>query len=383
MLKNYIKVAWRNLKKQPFFTFLNVFGLAIGITGVLLISLYIYDELSYDSMFTDADRIYRVNADIKFGGERYNTAEVSAPMAEAILHDISQVEQVARFRNWGSTLIREQGMTSNVKEELTTYADSTMFSMLGLKLLYGDTHTALTAPNTLVLSKTAAEKLFPVDQALGKTVILNDNETYTVTGVIDDLPKNSFLRERSLFLSMAGYQDSREKLWGNHNYYTLIKLIPGAKPEDIQATLQGMVGKYVIPYVQRFFPGMTEQQFIDSGNFLKFSTIALQDIHLHSQREPEFSANGDIKNIYILAIIGIFLIVLASVNFMNLSTAQSLKRAKEVGIRKTLGSEKSGLIKQFLIESAMLTFGALILAILLSLAILPFFNDLAAKELYI
>ena len=156
MIKNYLKIAWRNLKKQPFFTFLNTFGLAIGMAGGLLISLYIYDELSFDTMFPDTDRIYRLNSDIKFGGMENRFAEVSAPMAAALERDFPQVESTTRFRNLGSMLIRKSNTTVNAKELHAAYADSTLFSMLGLKLLYGDPATALTRPNTLVLARSAA-----------------------------------------------------------------------------------------------------------------------------------------------------------------------------------------------------------------------------------
>lgn len=381
MFKNNLKIAWRSLKKQPFLTFLNTFGLAIGMAGGLLLGLYIHDELSHDTMFADSERIYRLNADMKFGGKEEALAEVSAPMAQAVLNDIPEVELTTRFRGIGSTFVRTQEALSNVREASSTYADSTFFKMLGVELLYGDERTALTEPNTLVMTRTAAEKHFPIDQAIGKTLVLNDSEVFTVTGVMEDLPNNSFLNDRSLFLSMAGYEDAQLAEWGSHNYYTLIKMTPGAKAEDIHEQLQEMVGKYVIPYAQTFFPGITEQQFIDSGNYMRYSTIPLEDIHLYSRRSPEFSAVSDIKNVYILGAIALILLVLASVNFMNLSTAHSLKRAKEVGIRKTLGSQRKSLIGQFLTESALIALGSLVVAVIIASAVLPLYNDLSGKDL--
>ncbi|ASV30545.1 ABC transporter permease [Maribacter cobaltidurans] len=383
MFKNHIKIAWRSLKKQPFFTFLNTFGLAIGMTGALLISLYIYDELGYDKMFADVERIHRLNADIKFGGQVEYQPEVSAPMAEAILNDISQVEAATRFRSTGATLIKKSGEVNSFKEPRTTYAETSMFSLLGLELLHGDASTALDEPNTAVISQTLAQKLFSTENAIGKSIDIDVYGTYTVSGVIPDLPKNSFLQERNLFLSMAGYPDAREGAWGSHNYYTLIKLKKGIQPNEIYPGLNAMVGKYVIPFVQSFFPGITLKQFEESGNYIKYSTIPLTDIHLHSNRSPEFSPNGNIQNLYILGAIGIFLIILASINFMNLSTAQSLKRAKEVGVRKTLGSGRSGLIRQFLTESGLISFGSLLVAVILSTALLPVFNQLSGKNLEI
>ncbi|MEO0572173.1 MAG: ABC transporter permease [Bacteroidota bacterium] len=383
MFKNHLKIAWRSLKKQPFFTFLNTFSLAVGMAGALLLGLYIYDELSYDAMFADANRIHRVNADIKFGGEVHNTPTVSAPMAQALMSDLPQVELATRFRNIGSVLIKKSDEPDNVKETGVTYAENSMFSMLGLNLLYGDETTALDEPNTMVISRSMAEKFFSVDQAIGQTMTLENDLTYTVSGVIEDLPKNSLLRNHKIFLAMPGYAEAQEGEWVSHNYYTLIKMKPGTHPSDIQKGMERMIDTYVIPYAQRYFPGITKEQFEVAGNYIKYSTLPLTDIHLYSHRYPEFSQNGDIQNLYILGAIGIFLIVLASINFMNLSTAQSLKRAKEVGIRKTLGSAKLGLVRQFLTESGLITFGSLLLALILASILLPFFNDLSNKELQI
>ncbi|NHF59920.1 FtsX-like permease family protein [Flavobacteriaceae bacterium TP-CH-4] len=381
MFKNHLKIAWRSLKKQPFFTFLNTFGLAIGMAGALLIALYIYDELSFDKMFADADRIYRIDSDIKFGGAEMKASEAAAPMAAAMQRDFSQVESTVRFRDRGSLLLRKSGTEANTKELRVTFADSTVFDFFGIDLLVGDAKTALTQPNTLVLTKTAAEKHFGIRNALGQNIILNNTDTYTVTGVIDDLPKNSFLRDHTVFMAMAGYPDSRSDNWGSSNYFTFVKLIPLANIDDFDELLQGMLERYMLPWAQEFFPGMTKESFEASGNYLRYHTMALTDIHLNSNRQSEMSANSSIQNVYILCFIGLFLIVLASVNFMNLSTAYSLKRAKEVGVRKTLGSNKRELIRQFLTESGLISFISLLFALLVTMAVLPFFNELAGKSI--
>ncbi len=381
MFKNHIKIAWRSLKKQPFFTFLNTFGLAIGMAGALLISLYIYDELTYDTMFTDADRIYRVNGDIKFGGDARKYAVTPAPMADALKNDFSEIEEVTRFRTRGSALVRKVGVEANVKEEQTTFVDASFFDMFGIKLIAGDPNTALKNPNTIVMTRTAAEKHFGVSDALDQDLILNNEEPFTVTGVIEDLPSNSFLRDYSLFEAMAGNEDSKIVNWGSNNYQTFFKLIPSADIADIKEPLEGFLSKYVIPGVQQFMPGITEEQFKAAGNHLIYSTILLTDIHLSSNLVAEMSSNNDMQSIYILSFIALFLVVLACVNFMNLSTAQSLKRAKEVGVRKTLGSNKRDLVRQFLVESGLISFISLLLALVLALSALPFFNDLADKDI--
>ena len=383
MFKNHIKIAWRSLKKQPFFTFLNTFGLAIGMAGALLIALYINDEMGYDKMFTDADRIYRIDADNKFGGLAELLAETPEPMAETLVRDYPQVELATRFVNQGSILIRKANTTSNIKELRTTFADSTFFTMFGIKLLAGDPKTALTQPNTLVLTKTAAEKHFGVSNALGQNMVIDNSETYTVSGVIEDLPKNSFLRDHSVFMAMSGYQFGQIGHWGSHNYFTFIKMTPSADMVAFNEELKSLLGRYLIPWVQDFFPGMTEESFIASGNYLRYSTMPLTDIHLHSNVRTELSATGSIQNIYILSFIAIFLVLLASVNFMNLSTAYSLKRAKEVGVRKTLGSNKTDLVRQFLTESGLICFLSLLLAVGVAALALPMFNSLADKAIAI
>lgn len=383
MIGNYIKIAWRNIKKQPFFTFLNTFGLAIGMSGALLISLYIYDELSYDKMFKDADRIHRINVDIKFGGRLNNLAEVSDPVAATLEKDYPQVEMTTRFRNRGSLLIRKSDATLNVKENITSYVDATFFDMFGLELLYGDSKTALNEPNTLILTKSAAEKHFGLEEAVGQTMLLNNTDTFVVTGVIDDLPRNSLLRNHSVFFTMAGYNDASLNNWGSNNFATFVKLIPTANPADFEKSLESLFRKYIVPFAQANMPGITEEQFKASGNYFKFSTINIKDIHLHSNRFPEMSANGSIQNVYILSFIALFLIILAAVNFMNLSTAHSLKRAKEVGIRKTLGSTKTELIIQFLTESGLISFISLLFAVVIAIIAMPFFNELADKDISI
>ena len=252
--------------------------------------------------------------------------------------------------------------------------------MFGIPLLVGNTQTALQEPQTVVLTKTAAEKHFGINDAVGQQLILDNNVTYTVTGVLEDFPKNSIFRDHTVLMAMAGYDDAQQAEWGSHNYFTFIKLIPSASIEDFQAPLQSIVGDYLIPWVQNIYPGITEEGFKATGNFVNYYSIPLKDIHLHSEARVELSATGDIQNIYILAAIGLFLILLASVNFMNLSTAYSLKRAKEVGIRKTLGSNKTGLVRQFLTEAGLISFLSLVVALGLTFVALPAFNELAETQ---
>lgn len=388
MFQNNLKVAWRSLKRQPFFTFLNTFGLAIGITGGLLITLFIHDELSYDKMFPGAEHIYRVQIANRIAGETNHHAAVSGPLADVMRRDYPHLEMVTRFREVDSRLLKHPDAELNVKENKVVGVDETFFEMFGIHLLMGDEKTALKEQNSLVLTREAAEKHFPLDEALGQSLIMDNDETYIVTGIVEDMPENSFLRNYQVFISLTSFEDRNSPAWNNWSWPTFVKLKPEANVDDFQAYLFSVKEKYLIPWAMQFVPGLTVESSRrndeETGNFMIFSGMPLTDIHLHSPNiEGEFNPNGDIQNIYILAFIGLFLITLASVNFMNLSTAYSLNRAKEVGIRKTLGSRRSTLVRQFLTEAGVITVLSLLLAVGLAVLALPYFNALADKSISI
>ncbi len=388
MYSNYFKVAFRSFTKQPFFTFLNTFGLAIGMAGGLLISLFIYDELNYDTMFPDADRVYRLNIDNQTNGEYSEYATSPSPMAAVLLADCPQVEKLTRFRLVENVLVRRPETQLNVKENHVTGADTMVFEMFGLKLMHGNSKTALKEPNTMVMTVSSAVKHFGVENALGQSLLLNDEDLYMVTGIVEDMPKNSFLRNHTVFLSLSSFEDAESLAWNTWRFPTFVKLKPQTKLEDFQAFLDTVKDRYLIPWAMTFVPGLTVESSKEaekvSGNFMRFNTTALTDIHLHSSdRRGEFSPNSDIQNVYIMTFIGFFLILLACVNFMNLSTAYSLKRSKEVGIRKTLGSNRFGLVRQFLTESSLISLLSLILAVFIALIALPYFNVLADKSIEI
>lgn len=387
MLKSDLKISWRSLKKQPFFTFLNTFGLAIGIAGALLIFLYIQDELSYDTMFADADRIYRVNIENKVAGEVNNYAATPTPLATVIRQDFSQAERVTRFMNMGSVFLRQSDTELTIKENDVVAADSSFFEMFGIQLIEGDSKSALTNPNSLVLTKSAAREHFGSEEALGQSLIMDDGETFMVTGVINDLPENSFLRNERVFISLSGFEEAESTAWNNWNFPTFVKLMPSADPEYLEDFLSTVNERYLLPWAVRAY-NINIQDYKASqektGNYMQFYSISLTDIHLYSPNiSGEFSQNSDIQNVYILGFIGLFLVILAIVNFMNLSTAYSLKRAKEVGVRKTLGSDRFDLIRQFLIESTVVSCLSFLLAILLAYEVLPYFNALSDKAISI
>lgn len=388
MFKNYVKVSWRNLKRQPFFTALNTFGLAIGMAGGLLISLFIYDELSFDKMFTDSEQIYRVNIDNKIGGEVNKFAAVSGPLAEVMVRDFPHADLITRFRNTDSKLIRQVNADHNVKEDKVVGADTSFFKMFGLDLILGDKKSALREANSLVLTRTAAEKHFGLNDALGQEMLLDNDEVYLVTGIMEDLPKNSFLKDYGVFISISSFEDHESPAWNNWNFPTFVKLKRGASEAQFQEYLGTVKDRYLIPWAMQFVPGLTvesaKEQKKETGNYMNFESIAFTDVHLNSPNlSGEFNLNGNMQDVYILSFIGIFLVLLASVNFMNLSTARSLKRSKEVGIRKTLGSHRSAIIGQFLTEASLVTFLSLLLAIAMASFAMPYFNALSGKSMAI
>jgi putative ABC transport system permease protein len=382
MIQNYLKIAWRNLRKHSFYSFLNIFGLSLGLASCLLITLYVVEELSYDRFFENADRIYRIDADIKFGGPEMKLAVASDPMGFTLKRDYPQVEAVTRLRERGSYLVRRSENADNLTESFVVFADSTFFDVFSIPLLAGDPKAALIEPNTLVLSERDAEKYFGKESPIGRTLLLDNEQTYRVTGVMQNIPSNSHISSLNMLLSMATLEESSENSWGSHNFNTYVVLREGVDYRAFEKNFETMLKKYVAPWVQSIM-GATMEDLEKSGNYLRYSLMPLTDIHLHSDRVAELGVNGNIQYVSIFSIVAIFLLLIACVNFMNLATARSANRAREVGVRKALGSERSSLVSQFLTESMLLSYISLGLALVLAFLTIPLFNQLAAKEISI
>jgi putative ABC transport system permease protein len=380
MIKNYLKVAWRNLVKNKVFSFINIIGLAVGLTCFILIALYVSDEVSYDKYNEKADRIYRINSFIKLGGSELRLAVSSDPMGAALKKDLPQVEEFVRFYNSnGSKSIRKGGEFIN--ENAVVHADSTLFRVFTLPTLYGDTKTALNDPNTVVITESAAKKYFGATDVVGKTIETNENGStlYKVTAVIKNVPHNSHFRF-DFFFSMDNVQYG----FGNflsHNFQTYILLKEGADYRDVEKMLPKFVESYVMPQAKVVMQINSMEEFNKAGNHLAYKLMPLLQIHLHSDFVVELGTNGDIKYVYIFSAVAVFILLLACINFINLSTARSMNRSREVGIRKVLGTTKSNLIIQFLSESALTVIIAMMIAVVIAWQILPLFNQLSAKSL--
>ncbi len=380
MIKNYMKVAWRNLIKNKVFSLINIVGLATGLTCFILITLYVSDEISYDRFNEKADRIYRINSFIKLGGSELRLAVSSDPMGAVLKKDFPQVEEFVRFYNSnGSKSIRKG--SEFINENAVVHADSTLFRVFTLPALYGDTKTALNDPNTVVVTESAAKKYFGATDVVGRTIETNENGStlYKVTAVIKDVPHNSHFNF-DFFFSMDNVQYG----FGNflsHNFQTYILLKKGADYREVEKMFPKFVESYVMPQAKVVMQINSMEEFNKAGNNLEYRLIPLLKIHLHSDFFVELGTNGDIKYVYIFSAVAVFILLLACINFINLSTARSMSRSREVGIRKVLGTTKSKLIFQFLSESALTVIIAMIIAVVIAWQVLPFFNQLAAKSL--
>ncbi|MDF9797105.1 putative ABC transport system permease protein [Catalinimonas alkaloidigena] len=382
MIKNYLSVASRNLLKQKFYTLINVLGLSIGLATCLLISAYLLDELSYDQHHLKADRIYRIHGYYKMGGQEGSYAVVPAPFAQTVNDNYPEVVSAVRFRQRGGTNLYNGNQV--YQENKVVYVDSTVFKVFNIPMLYGNPETALTEPNHLVISTDNALKYFGADweknPPIGKNIqVGREKVEYTISGVFETMPSNSHFHFDVMF-SMASLEESRNDMWLSNNFHTYLLLREDANPQQLEAKLNETFKTYAAPQLKQF-ANISMDEFMEAGNTFKYTLHPLLDIHLYSNLRVEMEANGDIKYVYIFAAIAFFVLLIACVNFMNLSTARSAGRAKEVGIRKTLGSQRKQLIFQFLVEAMLLTAISMVIALLLAEVMLPYFNDLSAKQL--
>lgn len=376
MIKNYLKVAFRNLWEHKSFSAINIFGLAVGIATCLLIIVFVMDELSYDKFNKKADRIYRVDGDINFGGTHFILAVAPDPMGATLKKDFPQVEQYVRFRDYGGFRVKKDN--ENLQENKVIHVDSTLFDVFTLPLIAGDAKTALADPSSIVITEKVAEKYFNTTDAVGKTLIVNDTTAYKVSGIIKSIPTQSHFNF-DFFVPLTT-EESRRENWLSNNFNTYIVLKEGADPNKLSDQYDDLIKKYVGPQAQTLLNASLEE-LKKNGSYVKYSLMPLTQIHLHSDKVAELGANGNMQYVYIFSAIAIFILLIACVNFMNLSTARSSNRAKEVGVRKVLGSAKKNLVSQFLTESILISFISLMLAIALAQLLLPYFNQLSGKEM--
>lgn len=378
MLKNYIKIASRNLLRQKGTSLLNIFGLSIGIATCLVIMLYVYHELSYDRYNEKADRIVRVVFKGMVGGGEMKEANVMPPVAKTLQRDYPEVLESTRLQTSGEPLVSFGDKT--FKETDIAFADSNFFDVFTIPLIQGNHKTALLEPNSIVISKVVAERYFGKDDPIGKTLNFKSwKSSYKVTGVYDQIPARSHFHF-NMIASLASNPDAKSDSWMTSGYFTYLVLPEGYDYKQLEAKLPAAIDKYAGPQLNKAF-GMSIEEFRKKGNNIGLFLQPLTDIHLKSDLAGDFGTSGDISYVYIFGAIAVFMLLIACINFMNLSTASASKRAKEVGIRKVMGSLKSELVLQFLVESILMTTIALLIAIALVFLALPVFSKLAGTEL--
>lgn len=391
MFKTYLKIAWRSLKKNRLVSFINILGLALGIATCLVISLYVIEEFSYDRFFTNSDRIFRVTLDAKIGEQTLSEASVMAPVAETFKEEIPEVEVSTRVLNLHSNTKIRIG-EKVIRKGNTAFVDPNFFEVFDLPFTSGDPATALAKPNSVVLTKEQATALFGKESPINQTIKLEGigyypgqyidlSGDYTVTGVIENIPENSHF-DFAMLASMLGNPDAKNQSWLSGNYITYLLLDKGANADQVAAKFPALTKKYMEDQMKQGL-GLGFDEFFEKGNHVYLKLQALTDIHLTNQfaGKGDFEAGGDMQTVLIYCAIAVFMLLIACINFMNLSTAGASQRAKEIGVRKVMGSGKQDLVFQFLSESLIAVFIAMVLGLLFAKLALPFFNDFADKSL--
>lgn len=365
MLSNYLKIAWRNIVGSPLFSAINVIGLAIGLACCIIITMFVRYETSYDKHWQDADRIYRVTRD--FFGNDLKLAAVAPPIAPLLQQDFPEIEAITRILSPGALTFTYNGET--VRDENAAIADSSIFEIFNMEFVDGNPETALASPTSLVMTRRAAERYFGNENPIGKTLTLMGQLELTVTALIEDLPDNSHFSFEILG-SMAAVPimmgEGEMESWGSNNYYTYLKLPAGYDPQRLESRFRDFMIKH---------RGESEP----SSSMINLQKMS--DIHLRSNRDSEWEANGSIAIVYTFSAVAFFVLLIACINFMNLTTARSTQRAHEVGVRKVVGAKRSQLIVQFLSESILLTSLAMLLAIAIVELVMPSFASFLEKPL--
>lgn len=390
MIRNYIKIAWRNVLKYKMYSAIKIGGFALSIAACILIALFINNELSFDRSYPDGERIYRVIGVFNDQGVTIKGTSFPAPMTKSIIEDFPEVELAGRlmpnslFHGAGSNQLMTSSNNESVYEEGFTYFDQELLDILQVPMIYGNREQALLEPMSIVISDKKAQKYFPNQNPVGQTLYLNNDKAkpYTVKGVIADFPATSHLYAYDFLLTISGviFYNGEQSNWGASNYVSYVKLRHGTDYKEFEKKLTTqIINKYLVPSA------------ISSGNmgaagFYKSASLNLQpirDIHLQSYDIQDYDTEkrGDIRFVWLFGGIAGFILLIACINFVNLSTAKSANRAKEVGLRKVVGSHRSGLITQFLTESILFSFLSFALGVLIAWLALPLFNSLSGKLL--
>jgi len=378
MIWNNLKIAIRNLWRDKVFSSINISGLAIGLACCIIIFLFVNDELSYDKHHKDFTQIYRIGMEGKLGDMEMKGPFTANPMAPTLLNEFPEVEEAIRIRQSENSVLQYQNKIFS--EDRLFWVDSTFFNVFTVDFIYGNPNKALSQSRQMVLTKSMAMKYFGNLEVIGKSLKLNQNIDYTISAVIEDCPSNTHFHFDFL-IPYYDHSTSNDNFWLNDGKYTYVKLKKGTKHSDFNEKLNTLVTKYVAPALKQAM-NIDYNSMIKEGNYYRFYSRPMKDIHLHSHSTLELENNGDSINVTLFTIIAILILVIACINFTNLSTAKSSKRAKEIGVRKSLGSSKGRLISQFLFESVLLSLVAFTLAMIIVEFLLPITSVLIGKDLF-
>ena len=372
MLKNYIKIAFRNLFRKKLYSFLNITGLAIGFACSFLLLFYIQDELSFDRFHEKGDRIFRVETDLSTSERTLLAATCANPMGPMLKTDYPEIEEIVRFSSYGQQKIMQYG-EKMFYEEKFLWVDANIFDVFTFAFLKGDPREALVRPNTMVITRDMAVKYFGDEDPIGKSLRFNNDSLYEVTGVLENIPHTSHMRPDFLAsietLNLKPSGNAVRDLLTEINYYTFLLLREGADPAALEQKFPGFLDKTI-------GPAMTAMK-----GSARLTLRPVAEIYLYSDRENDQERTSSVTFVYLFAGIGLFILLLACLNFMNLSTARSANRAREVGLRKVVGAHKRQLIQQFLGESAVITFIAAAISLVLVFLSMPLFRTLSGKDL--
>jgi len=379
MLKNYLKVAVRILLKHKAYSFINVLGLAVGLVCCLLIGLYVEEELNYDRHHEKAGRLYRVMMESRTPEKESYFALSPAPLGEVLVRDFPEVESSTRlFSLFGKATVSYE--EKYLMENRIFFADSTFFDLFSVPLLAGDPQSALSKPNSIVLSETMARKYFGSENPLGKVMRVNSDFDVRVTALMADIPAGTHFHPDFL-VSLSSFGFSRSPSFiSNNNFHTYIVLRDGTNPKELEAKFPAAVRRYSASQVSERF-GQSFEARAAAGFSTSWSLIPVPDIHLYSHRQYEIEANGDIATVYILSAVALFVLLIACVNFVNLATTRAANRAREIGVRKIVGSNRLQLLLQFFTESMVLSVLSAVIAAVLVELIIPAFNTLSGKQI--
>jgi putative ABC transport system permease protein len=380
MFSNLIKHSIRSFKRQRAYIVINILGLSIGVACSLLIALFVTNELSYDKFNVKKDRIYRMILNGKIGGQEVTVAYSAAVIGPTMVKEVPEVEAFLRMNGVGPTTVEYNKLTFT--EDNIVEADSSFFDFYSIPVLKGDPANLLNAPRKAVLSETVAKKIFGKENPIDKTIkIGSDTALYTISGVMGDVPENSHF-SAAIITSFMTNPGSKNPTWLSNSFSTYLLLKPNSSYKSVDAKLPEMIAKYVGPELQKYM-GVSIVDFMAKGNKYRFYLQSLKDVHIDPAVQQQFKPAIDPKYLKIFGSIAILIVLIAAINFMNLATAQASRRAKEVGIKKIGGSSRGALITQFLTESFILSFIALIIAIIFIKLSIPWLNNLLGTQLTI